>query len=140
MQTSEDYMKIWKMIETTGIECINPYDRWGFSDMGKEADDLYWNYCAARFSAYRNVWWSLANEYDILRNKTLADWERYASILCEKDPYKHLRSVHNCLTYYDYTRPWVTHCSVQRTDLYRSVEYTDDFRVRYDQIPSGQAS
>ena len=49
-----------------GIEAdlivMHPYDRWGFSDMGKEADDLYWRYCIARFSAYRNLWWSLANE------------------------------------------------------------------------------
>ena len=118
-----------------GIEAdliiMHPYDRWGFSDMGKEADDLYWKYCIARFSAYRNVWWSLANEYDFMKTKTLADWERYAAILCEKDPYNHLRSIHNGLSYYDYTRPWVTHCSCQRIDLYRHVEYTDDLRVRY---------
>ena len=49
---------------------MHPYDRWGFSDMGKEADDLYWCYCIARFSAYRNLWWSLANEYDLMRAKT----------------------------------------------------------------------
>jgi hypothetical protein len=26
MQTSEDYMKIWKMVETTGVECIKRYE------------------------------------------------------------------------------------------------------------------
>ena len=60
---------------------MHPYDRWGFSDMGKEADDLYWRYCIARFSAYRNLWWSLANEYDLMKAKTLEDWEHYASLL-----------------------------------------------------------
>lgn len=118
-----------------GIEAdiivMHPYDRWGFSDMGREADDLYWHYVVARFAAYRNVWWSLANEYDLMRAKTLEDWEHYAAILCEKDPYNHLRSVHNCVPFYDYTRPWITHCSMQRQDLYRHVEYTDDFRTRY---------
>ena len=118
-----------------GIEAdiivMHPYDRWGFSAMSREEDDLYWKYVVARFAAYRNVWWSLANEYDLLRAKTLEDWERYASILCEKDPYNHLRSVHNCIDFYDYTRPWITHCSMQRQDLYRHVEYTDDYRVRY---------
>ena len=73
-----------------GIEAdlivMHPYDRWGFSDMGKEADDLYWRYCIARFSAYRNLWWSLANEYDLMKAKTLEDWEHYASLLCQLDP------------------------------------------------------
>lgn len=110
---------------------MHPYDRWGFSSMTREQDDLYWNYCIARFSAYRNLWWSLANEYDLLKEKTLEDWEHYAALLCEKDPYNHLRSVHNCIAFYDYTRPWVTHCSMQRQDLYRHVEYTDDYRTRY---------
>lgn len=118
-----------------GIEAdiivMHPYDRWGFSAMTKEQDDLYWNYVVNRFSAYRNVWWSLANEYDLMRKKTLEDWERYASIICRKDPYNHLRSIHNCVPYYDYTRPWITHCSMQRVDLYRHVEYTDEYRIRY---------
>lgn len=118
-----------------GIEAdlivMHPYDRWGFSSMTREQDDLYWNYCIARFSAYRNLWWSLANEYDLLKEKTLEDWEHYAALLCEKDPYNHLRSVHNCIAFYDYTRPWVTHCSMQRQDLYRHVEYTDEYRTRY---------
>ena len=118
-----------------GIEAdlivMHPYDRWGFSDMGKEADDLYWRYCIARFSAYRNLWWSLANEYDLMHAKTLEDWEHYAALLCELDPYNHLRSVHNCGPFYDYTRPWVTHCSMQRQDIYRHVEYTDEYRIHY---------
>lgn len=118
-----------------GIEAdlivMHPYDRWGFSCMPREADDLYWKYVIARFAAYRNVWWSLANEYDLLFAKTLEDWEHYAHLLCTLDPYNHLRSVHNCMKFYDYTRPWVTHCSMQRQDLYRHVEYTDEFRTRY---------
>lgn len=118
-----------------GIEAdlivMHPYDRWGFSDMGKEADDLYWNYVVNRFSAFRNVWWSLANEFDLMRAKTIADWERYAAIICRQDPYNHLRSIHNCGTIYDHTRPWITHCSYQRTDNYKTAEVTDGLRVRY---------
>lgn len=110
---------------------MHPYDRWGFNHMTAEADDLYWKYVIARFAAYRNIWWSLSNEYDFIRNKTLADWERYAAIIVEKDPYKHLRSIHNGGTYYDYSRPWITHCSMQRIDFYRHVEYTDEYRTRY---------
>ena len=120
----------WLGIEAD-IIVMHPYDRWGFSSMTKEQDDLYWSYVLARFSAFRNVWWSLANEYDLLRAKTLADWERYAALICEKDPYRHLRSVHNCGPFYDYSRPWVTHCSIQRQDLYRSAELTTEWRERY---------
>jgi hypothetical protein len=118
-----------------GIEAdlivMHPYDRWGFSVMDAECDDLYWKYVIARFAAYRNVWWSLANEYDLMPQKTTADWERYASIICEKDPYNHPRSIHNCRPFYDHSRPWITHCSIQRQDLYKCAELVDEYRERY---------
>ena len=124
-----------EQLQKMGIEAdlivMHPYDRWGFSCMTKEQDALYWKYVLARFSAYRNVWWSLANEYDLLRDKTVEDWERYAGIICEKDPYGHLRSIHNCGPFYDHSRPWVTHCSIQRQDMYRTAEYTDEWRIRW---------
>ncbi len=122
-------------LQKRGIEAdiivMHPYDRWGFSQMTKEEDDLYWAYVLARFSAYRNVWWSLANEYDLMTHKTLEDWERYAALICEKDPYNHLRSVHNCHGFYDYRRPWVTHCSIQRQEPYLSAEYVTKWREEY---------
>ena len=118
-----------------GIEAdlivMHPYDRWGFSMMKAEDDDRYWKYVMTRFSAYRNVWWSLANEYDLMHEKTLSDWERYAGIICEKDPYHHLRSIHNCKAYYDYNLPWITHCSIQRTETYRSSELVNEWREKY---------
>lgn len=118
-----------------GIEAdlivMHPYDRWGFSQMPAEADDLYWNYVIARFAAHHNVWWSLANEYDLFAKKTTADWERYASIIVAKDPYRHLRSIHNCRPFYDHHRPWITHCSIQRQDMYRTTENTDIWRETY---------
>ncbi|GHV67224.1 hypothetical protein AGMMS49928_03780 [Spirochaetia bacterium] len=118
-----------------GIEAdlivMHPYDRWGFSGMDSECDDLYWNYCIARFAAYRNVWWSLANEYDLMPQKKISDWERYASIICEKDPYNHLRGIHNCRPFYDHSRPWVTHCCIQRQDIYKCAELVAEYRERY---------
>ncbi len=122
-------------LQERGIEAdiivMHPYDRWGFKSMTAEQDDLYWRYVIARFAAYRNVWWSLANEYDLLFSKKLEDWERYAKILCERDPYNHLRGIHNCMAFYDHSRPWITHASLQRQDLYRHVEYTDEYRTRW---------
>lgn len=110
---------------------MHPYDRWGFSRMTKEQDELYWKYVLARFAAYRNIWWSLANEYDLLEYKTAADWERYADLICSGDPYRHLRSIHNCRSFYDHNRPWITHCSIQRQDLYKSAELVDEWREKY---------
>lgn len=110
---------------------MHPYDRWGFSQMTKEQDDRYLEYVMARFSAYHNVWWSLANEYDLMEHKTIKDWERFADIICRKDPYQHLRSVHNCGPFYDFTRPWVTHCSIQGQDVGRGAEQVSEWRMRY---------
>ncbi|MCD8076239.1 MAG: DUF4038 domain-containing protein [Lachnospiraceae bacterium] len=122
-------------LEKLGIEAdlivMHPYDCWGFSTMTKEQDDLYWNYVIARYAAFHNVWWSLANEWDLLKEKTVADWERYAQTLVEKDPYRHLRGIHNCIHIYDQTRPWITHCSMQRTDVYKTTEMVDEYRIRY---------
>ena len=66
-----------------------------------------------------------------MHEKTLSDWERYAGIICEKDPYHHLRSIHNCKAYYDYNLPWITHCSIQRTETYRSSELVNEWREKY---------
>ncbi|MGB8455670.1 MAG: DUF5060 domain-containing protein [Anaerocolumna sp.] len=118
-----------------GIEAdlilMHPYDRWGFSEMDEASNALYLNYITARFSAYRNVWWSLANEYDLCEKKTIKDWEGYADIICRKDPYHRLRSIHNCKAIYDFTRPWVTHCSIQRTEIYLSAVNTKAWREQY---------
>ena len=122
-------------LQRIGVEAdlivMHPYDRWGFSRMPREADDLYWRYVIARFSAFRNVWWSLANEYDILKAKTTDDWEHYAALLLQDDPYGHLRSIHNCVPFYDHTRPWITHCSIQRQELYRGAELTHEWREQF---------
>jgi len=107
---------------------FHPYDRWGFSNMGAEADDRYLRYVVARFSVYRNVWWSLANEYDLMTGKTMGDWDRFFRIIQEHDPHGHLRSVHNCHQFYDHARPWVTHCSIQHSDLGRTSEWRKMYR------------
>lgn len=113
------------------IILFHPYDRWGFSKMNREADERYVRYMAARYAAFRNVWWSLANEYDLFPEKTVEDFENIASVICEKDPYVRLRSIHNCKKIYDFTRPWITHCSIQRTEIYESAARTKLWRQQY---------
>jgi hypothetical protein len=123
-----------KDLMNLGIEAdlilFHAYDRWGFSAMDAASDDRYLHYIVARLAAYRNIWWSFANEYDLMQ-KTHADWERFAGIVVECDPYQHLRSIHNALVFYDHSRPWITHCSIQRIDAYKSTELVDDWRGRY---------
>jgi hypothetical protein len=107
-----------------GIEAdvilFHPYDRWGYAKLDAEGDYRYLRYVIARLSAYRNVWWSLANEYDfMLQDKPLARWERFFTILREDDPYQHLRSIHNgdVARNYDHTKPDVTHVCIQNWDV-----------------------
>jgi hypothetical protein len=127
-----------------GIEAdlilFNPYGRWGFEAMSAENDDRYVRYVVARFAAFRNVWWSLANEYDFVRTKTDADWDRLGTLVQECDPFNHLRSIHNGSQFYDHNKPWVTHVSIQNgvaVETPGSAElYRDVYRkpVVYDEI------
>ncbi len=110
------------------IILFHPYDRWGYSDLGATADDRYLRYVVARLSAYPNVWWSMANEYDLLANKSMEDWDRLAGIVQANDPVGHLIGNHNCMAFFDNSRDWVTHSSVQRIDVYRTAENTDQWR------------
>jgi hypothetical protein len=111
---------------------FHPYDRWGFADLGTAVDDRYLSYVVRRLAAFANVWWSMANEFDLMWAKTEDDWERLASVVGANDPHGHLTSIHNCLRFYDYTRPWITHCSLQRIDVYRHAENTDAWRAQWD--------
>jgi hypothetical protein len=80
--------------------------------MGAENDDRYIRYVVARLAAYRNVWWSMANEYDALR-KPETDWDRFFQIVQAEDPSNHLRSIHQINRPYNHNQPWVTHVSEQ---------------------------
>ncbi len=115
-----------------GIEAdiilFHPYDRWGFATMPPEVDDRYLRYLIARVAAYRNVWWSMANEFDLMKEKHEADWDRFFRIVQERDPYQHLRSIHNCRGFYDHGKPWVTHQSIQHSDLARVPEWRATYR------------
>ncbi|WP_346109509.1 DUF5060 domain-containing protein [Nonomuraea maheshkhaliensis] len=118
-----------------GIEAdvilFHPYDGGvrGVEDMGREADHAYLRHVVARLAAYRNVWWSAANEYDFNRAKTVADWDDILRTIQRLDPYEHLRSIHNgtrmyeVATLYDNTKPWITHHSVQHWDVTPASEW-----------------
>jgi len=141
----EDLMKL-------GIEAdlilFHPYDRWGFKSMSREDDDRYLRYLVARLASFRNVWWSLANEFDLMlkiESKKMSDWDRFFRILAERDPYGHWRGIHNCRRWYDHTKPLVTHASIQSSDFRRAAELRAKYRkpIIYDEckyegnIPQG---
>lgn len=101
---------------------FHPYDRWGFAALGKAADDRYVSYVVRRLSSFANVWWSLANEYDLLLSKEQEDWDRIATVVQENDPVGHLLSIHNWVDIWDFSSPWATHCSIQSGEgLYGNV-------------------
>jgi hypothetical protein len=95
------------------------YDRWGYATMTPEQDDRYLRYVVARIAAFRNVWWSFANEYDLMEQKSIGDWDRFFRLVQSEDPSQHLRSIHNCRSFYDHGKPWVTHCSIQHMETGR---------------------
>ncbi len=106
-----------------GIEAdiilFHPYDngKWGFDKMGMEVNIRYLRYLIARLSAYRNIWWSMANEYDFMANLELKDWDLIIKTVAECDPYNHLRSIHNGGPFYDHNNPLISHASIQRHDM-----------------------
>jgi len=54
-----------------------------------QADNFrYLDYLLRRLSAMPEIWWSLANEYDLcMPKKTLADWEALEAFVASCDPY-----------------------------------------------------
>ena len=104
--------------------------------MGEEADDRYLRYAVARLSAYRNVWWSIANEYDLVKSKSMKDWDRFFRIVEESDPYSRLRSIHHSRVMYDNSKPWCTHASLQEYDFEKSPERLKAWNkpIIYDEI------
>ena len=83
---------------------FHPYDCWGFSEMKKDEYIPYLHYLLARFSAFPNLWWSLANEYDCMRAFTREDWDRIDTFVSEKDVYGHMLSCHHMIRHYDFSK------------------------------------
>jgi hypothetical protein len=119
-------------LQELGIEAdiilFHPYDRWGYSQMDDDTDDFYLRYALARLSAHRNVWWSLANEFDFMLEKQPSDWDRIFEVIYHHDPYGRLRGIHNGRVWYDHTKPWVTHASIQSSDFSRIGELREKYR------------
>ncbi|MEM9398656.1 MAG: DUF5060 domain-containing protein [Verrucomicrobiota bacterium] len=113
-------------LQDLGIEAdiivMHPYDSYngltfGFkNNQTQEEMERYWDYMIARLACYRNVWWSMANEYHLVG---FPDdfWDAMGTFFQNKDPYDHLRSIHNYPGFpknvFDHNKSWVTHVSYQ---------------------------
>lgn len=142
-----------KQLMELGIQAdiilFHEYDRWGYFLMGDEMNERYVRYMIARISAYRNVWWSLANEWDIPRIKVAIDWEGIGTLLQNEDPHQRLRGIHNWYNsedhFYDHSRPWITHVSAQTSQFYNAIKWRERYKkpllfdeMRYEgDVPSG---
>jgi hypothetical protein len=117
---------------------FHPYDNghWGFDCLGCPGttpcdgarydtanDDFYLRYLGARLSAFANVWWAMANEWNFVAcksyNATAANgpstpvWDHLFRTLGAADPYGRQTSIHNGNLLYNHSRPWITHVSLQ---------------------------
>jgi hypothetical protein len=142
-----------KQLMDMGIQAdvilFHEYDTWGYFLMGDDMNERYVRYMIARISAYRNVWWSLANEWDIPRIKVAIDWEGIGTLLQNEDPHQRLRGIHNWYDseehFYDHSRPWITHASIQTWQFYNAIRWREMYRkpllfdeMRYEgDVPSG---
>lgn len=115
--------RLGEMEIETDLILFHAYDRWGFAFLTMEECRVYLEYVVRRLAAYPYIWWSLANEYDIMFNHTIEDWYEFERIITEEDPYHHLLSNHNCMKLYDFSRPAVTHCCVQTIAMHKAGEW-----------------
>jgi Domain of unknown function (DUF5060)/Protein of unknown function (DUF4038)/Domain of unknown function (DUF5605) len=131
VQYFQHFDKLVVALGSLGIQAdlilFHPYDKWGYQSMPADVDDRYLRYVIARFSAYCNVWWSLANEFDLLKAKSNADWDCYARILGEYDAFDHLRSIHYSRYQYEYGRGWCSHAGVQDSRMQLGAQWRADW-------------
>lgn len=124
-----------KELDKLGIEVdlilFHPYDTRGLASMTQEQDFLYLEYIVARLASFKNIWWSMANEYDLADmcgQKPISAWDTLIEKVYQEDPNRHLLSIHNFYdppihkhttkNWYDHTKPWITHLSIQTDNLF----------------------
>ncbi|MGN0999206.1 MAG: DUF5605 domain-containing protein [Faecousia sp.] len=106
---------------------FHPYDHWGFASLSQEDNLIYLDTVIRRLSAMPNIWWSLANEYDVCAEKSMEDWQEIEEFVADSDPSHHLLSNHHCYQPWDASRPNITHCSMQTKSLNRVAEWQERY-------------
>jgi hypothetical protein len=89
-------------------------DPFGKEGMGGAMEQLYYRYALARFAAYSNVFWDLANEYRLFRNDAWAN--KMGDFVKQHDPYHHLTSTHGHGDFRFSGSAWPDYAMYQRWD------------------------
>ena len=130
---------ILSRLNDTGIEAdlilFHPYDCWGFAELSVEEAKTYLEYAVRRLSAYPNLWWSLANEYDQMEY-TEDEWKEFAAFIRERDVYGHLLSNHNFVRLWDFSDVSTTHCCMQSAEAVKIPGLLKKYKkpVVYDEV------
>lgn len=128
-------LKLQEMGIQTDLILFHPYDHWGFSSLSLEQCKTYLDYLLRRFSAIPSVWWSMANEYDLMLKHPIEHWFAFEQFIVDNDPYRHLLGNHNCIKYYDHSGPNITHCCVQTAWMEKAADWMRQYNkpVVYDE-------
>ncbi len=128
-------------LQKLGIEADlilwHPYDRWGFADMSDAEDDRYLRYCIARLSAYpqRLV---VAGQRIRFHDRPAAGPSRQQAVgglgPVLLDPAEGrpapaaARHSQRQQVWYDHTKAWVTHASLQTSDMNGGVRFREQYQ------------
>jgi hypothetical protein len=58
----------------------------------------------------------------------MSDWDEYFRVVQSADPHDHLRSIHYSRYFYDYSKGWVTHLSLQSDDFTKTAEWLGEYQ------------
>lgn len=122
----------------TGFDYTRPNPKY-FRNLENNLE--YLKYIIARLASYKNVWWALANEYDLMDlvgQIPVKDWDEIGRFVHEKDPSQHLESIHNFYdppqhkdtvkNWYDHTKPWITHLSIQSDNIFLIPKWIEEYQ------------
>lgn len=123
----EQIRRLGRMGIEADLILFHPYDHWGFAQMSKADCFIYLDYLLRRLSAIPNLWWSLANEYDLMDHFDRSWWAEFAEYIHENDPYGHMLSNHHCITQWDFSNENTTHCCLQSSAVVRTPDFQDKY-------------
>jgi hypothetical protein len=104
------------------------------ANMGSEDEMRYYAYAVARYAAFENLMWDIANEYHLFR--TIEWGEKMGKYLKNIDPYQHLISVHGSGEFPFRKSPWVDVVMYQSWDECGGYEFISQNRKL--QVESGR--
>lgn len=109
-------------------------DPFGKDGKGGPGEQRYYRYAAARFAAFANVMWDVANEYRLFRDDAWA--EKMGAFLKQCDPYDHLTSTHGHADFRFRNSAWADFAMFQSWDEHGGYDYM--LKNRFEQAKTGR--